>query len=71
MATRVDPAELPTDWWMVEHVAAYLGIAPGTWRAYVARGQAPAAERKFGQRVSAWRPRTIKSWDESRSRQRS
>jgi predicted DNA-binding transcriptional regulator AlpA len=69
MAARVDPADLPTDWWTVEHVAAYLGISAGTWRSYVAREQAPAADRLFG-RSPAWRPRTVKTWDESRSRRR-
>ncbi|GGQ88546.1 helix-turn-helix transcriptional regulator [Couchioplanes azureus] len=70
MPTRIDPAELPTDWWTAEHVAAYLGISASTWRAYVARGQAPAAERKFGKRVSAWQPSTVKAWDDARPRPR-
>ena len=69
MPTRVDPAELPTDWWTVDHVAAYLGVSPGTWRSYVAREQAPAPDRQFG-RSPAWRPRTVTAWDESRARRR-
>jgi predicted DNA-binding transcriptional regulator AlpA len=58
-------AELPTDWWTADQVATFLGIARGTWAAYVARNQAPAAERMFG-RSPAWRPATIKTWAASR-----
>lgn len=69
MATRVDPADLPTDWWTAEDCAAYLGIAANTWRSYVARHQAPEPERKFG-RSPVWRPRVVKTWDVSRALRR-
>src|SRR5436309_2298959 len=54
------PAELPSDWWDIDQVRAYLAsqgrpITSSTWTAYVARGQAPAAERRFG-RTPVWAP---------------
>jgi len=69
MATRVDPKELPTDWWTAEQCAAFLGISANTWRSYVAREQAPQPDRMFG-RSPAWRPRKIQAWDVSRPRRR-
>ncbi|MFE7423418.1 transcriptional regulator [Rhodococcus sp. NPDC057529] len=36
-------------------------IAPGTFRAYVARGQAPAAAERIG-REPLWRRRDITTW---------
>jgi hypothetical protein len=35
---------VPRDWWTTSDVATFLGIAPSTIRAYVARGQMPAAD---------------------------
>ena len=37
--------ETGTEYWTASECAAYLGIAPDTWTAYVSRGQAPALER--------------------------
>jgi hypothetical protein len=70
MPTRVDPAELPTDWWTTPDVLRYLEavgapIQRGTWSAYLARGQAPAPERRIGN-YPLWRPATIKAWQASR-----
>lgn len=59
--------DLPTDWWTVEDVATYLGISASTVRAYVARDQMPAADRRMG-RMQLWQPKTIRSWDEKRPR---
>jgi predicted DNA-binding transcriptional regulator AlpA len=59
---------LPSDWWTTSDVAAFLGIAPSTIRAYVARGQMPAADRRIG-REPVWRPETIRQWQSQRPRQ--
>jgi hypothetical protein len=48
-------------------VVEYLGreygrwINPGTWRSYVARGQAPAVARRVG-REGLWSPADIDTW---------
>ena len=42
LAIMAEP--LPRDWWTTSDVAIFLGIAPSTIRAYVARGQMPAAD---------------------------
>ena len=59
---------LPSDWWTTSDVATFLGIAPSTIRAYVARGQMPAADRRIG-REPVWRPETIRQWQSQRPRQ--
>lgn len=46
------------DWWTTEDVARHLGVATSTVRAYVARGQFPQAERRFG-KTPVWRPATV------------
>jgi len=57
-----DKAEpLPTNWWATGDVASFLGVAPSTIRAYVARGQMPGADRRIG-REPVWRPATIRKW---------
>ena len=48
-------------WLTVAEVAERLGIEESTWRAYVARGQAPAAESKIGP-LPVWRTETIDAW---------
>jgi hypothetical protein len=48
-------------------VAAYLGIDPRTWSAYVARGQAPQADgidEGFGRKY--WLRSTIEEWKANR-----
>lgn len=59
------PAALPDDWWTAEDCACFLGISPATWRAYVARGQAPQPARRFG-RTNVWRPPVVREWNASR-----
>jgi hypothetical protein len=45
IAAATELAEpVPRDWWTASDVATFLGIAPSTIRAYVARGQMPAAD---------------------------
>jgi len=56
---------LPRDWWTTRDVATFLGIAPSTIRAYVARGQMPEADRRIG-REPVWRPATIRRWHSHR-----
>lgn len=58
---------LPRDWWTTQDVASYLEVAPSTVRAYVARGQMPAADRRIG-REPVWRPATIRRWHRQRPR---
>jgi len=66
--TLVTVAEsLPSDWWTTRDVADFLGIAPSTVRAYVARGQMPSADRRIG-REPVWRPDTIRQWHSQRPR---
>jgi hypothetical protein len=55
-----------SEWLDVEACAARRGIKPGTWRAYVSRGQAPAPDdpddadgRPPGHRRPLWRPETL------------
>jgi hypothetical protein len=64
--------DLPEDWWTTDDVLAYLRLAgapvtPATWRAYVAREQAPAPARRFG-RSPVWTPASIRSWQAARAR---
>jgi predicted DNA-binding transcriptional regulator AlpA len=58
---------LPRDWWTTRDVAAFLNVSPSTIRAYVARGQMPAADRRIG-REPVWRPATIRKWHSQRPR---
>jgi len=58
---------LPSDWWTTSDVVTFLGVAPSTNRAYVARGQMPAADRRIG-REPVWRPVTIRQWQSQRPR---
>jgi hypothetical protein len=55
------------DWWVTDEVAAYLDVDPGTVRGFLARGEMPMWERKFG-RSNVWRPATIIEWDRTRPR---
>jgi hypothetical protein len=47
-------------------VADLLGIEQSTWRAYVARGQAPAPDGRFGH-MNFWTPATITKYQEGRN----
>lgn len=61
-APLADPG---ADWWTMDDVAAYLGIAPESARRYrsrsLARGGLPKEDRMFG-RTPAWKPATITAW---------
>jgi len=52
----------------VPQVAALLGVTTSTWRAYVARGQAPAADGRHSVRVPWWWRSTIEEWRAKRKR---
>jgi hypothetical protein len=65
LVTVTDP--LPRDWWTTSDVARFLDVEPSTIRAYAARGQMPAADRRIG-REPVWRPATIRKWDRQRPR---
>jgi predicted DNA-binding transcriptional regulator AlpA len=66
-ASQEHQPELPSDWWTAEDCGRYLGITASTWRAYVAREQAPRADRRFG-RATVWLPATVKEWARARPR---
>ncbi|MCD5310866.1 helix-turn-helix transcriptional regulator [Kineosporia babensis] len=44
-------------------VAELLGIASGTWRGYVSRGQAPAPDGRSGDGRPYWTTATLDAWD--------
>lgn len=46
----------------VAQVAALAGIKPATWRAYVARGQAPASSGQIDGRTPTWDRADVDSW---------
>jgi hypothetical protein len=50
-----------TERWLVADVAAYLGVATSTVRAYVTRGHLPAPDGRLG-RTPWWRPETIRGF---------
>jgi hypothetical protein len=52
----------------VAAIAERLNIAPGTWRSYVARGQAPPADGWFDRRTPWWSATTVKAWADARPR---
>ena len=56
----------PDDRLTASQVAAHLGIAPSTFRAYVARGQAPAADGHHDRRTPFWYRSTIEAWRPAR-----
>jgi predicted DNA-binding transcriptional regulator AlpA len=52
-------------WWTTQDVASFLGIAPSTVRAYIARDQMPKPHRRMG-RMTLWLPQTVRTWNASR-----
>jgi len=62
---RVPSPDPDADWWSIEDIATYLGVAPSTVSSYRSRGQMPAAERHFA-RTPVWRPATITAWHAQR-----
>lgn len=63
-----DDEPTPDALWDLPTVAEYLGVRPGTVRSYLARGQMPLPDMRFG-RSSVWRAKTIKDWHEGRPSQ--
>lgn len=64
-----DPGRLLT----AAEVASYLEIRPNTWRAYVARGQAPPADfadadRPPNRRAPMWRLSTVRDYVQAKRR---
>lgn len=49
------------EWWTIDDVARYLGVARDTVHSYRSRRQMPAHEQQYG-RTALWRPATITSW---------
>jgi 8-oxo-dGTP pyrophosphatase MutT (NUDIX family) len=64
-AAQPDPE---AEWWNTKDVAAYLGIKPGAVSTYRKNGSMPAPDQTVGTRTHLWKPSTIRSWQESRSR---
>jgi Helix-turn-helix domain len=52
---------MAVSYWTVRDVANYLKVAESTVRAYLARGQMPEPDQRYG-RTNLWRPATIESW---------
>lgn len=48
--------------------AAYVGVEPGTWRAYVSRGQAPKADGHHDARTPYWLKATLDTYLDERRR---
>lgn len=46
----------------VSAIAEKLDIKPSTWRSYVARGLAPAADGEFDKRTPWWLASTVDAW---------
>jgi hypothetical protein len=53
--------------WTVAEIAERLSIEPSTWRAYVARKQAPEPDGHYDSRTPWWFARTIREWNRDRS----
>lgn len=51
----------------VREAAALAGVSESTWRAYVARGQAPRPDVRLGA-TPGWQRSTIESWIAARPR---
>lgn len=51
----------PDDRLTVSEIAILLGIKPETWRAYVSRGQRPAADGMLDGRTPFWHRSTVES----------
>jgi predicted DNA-binding transcriptional regulator AlpA len=53
------------DYWTIRQVAEFLGITESSVRVYLAKGNMPAPDQKYGV-TNLWKPETIKAWHESR-----
>jgi hypothetical protein len=63
----------PDRLWTGPKVAAFLGIRPNTWNAYVARGQAPAPddpdlETPVNRRRPLWKVSTVRTYVQNKKR---
>jgi hypothetical protein len=61
----------PDDLLTGPQIAVLIGVSPSTWRAYVARGQAPApddpdTDRPPNRHTPRWLISTIDAWREAR-----
>ncbi|GAA5154854.1 hypothetical protein GCM10023340_39070 [Nocardioides marinquilinus] len=56
----------PDDRLTTREVAELIGVVPGTWRDYVARGTAPAADGRHDARTPFWLRSTIETWQADR-----
>lgn len=54
-----------TEWLTAAEAAELVGIAPSTWRSYVARGSAPRPERSIGP-LNLWRREAVEAWQRTR-----
>jgi DNA-binding transcriptional MerR regulator len=52
---------MAVSYWTTRDVAEHLQITEATVRAYLARGQMPRPDQRYG-RTNLWRPATIERW---------
>jgi hypothetical protein len=52
--------------WRADQCAEHAGIAAGTWRSYVNRGQAPAAVGELDARTPLWDAQVVRDWQDER-----
>lgn len=60
------PKTAPAEEWTARQCAEHIGVKPSTWRAYVARGQAPRPSRYLDQRTPLWSAAEVRAWDRPR-----
>lgn len=58
----------PAETYTARSAAAYIGVEPGTWRAYVSRGRAPKADGHHDARTPYWLKATLDGYLEERRR---
>lgn len=62
------PAEPTEDqYWAVPEIAKFLRITESSVRVYVARGDMPTPDHRFGA-TNVWKPATIRKWHAGRPR---
>lgn len=60
--------DVAADKLVMSEVCERVGVAKSTWRAYVARGQAPKPDGRHSARMPWWHESTIDEWMKSRPR---
>lgn len=50
----------------VAQAAELVGVTASTWRAYVARDQAPKPDGEYDRRTPWWYASTVKAWHKAR-----